>query len=266
MVTGHYYVSQTVGGCESERTDISVVVNTTDDGAPSTQDYKLQATNIRADRATIGWTRGAAPNGGTGSFVVASLTKIEAIDLPAACNDDHYTTFSNNFLLAPTMPQGSSDAKIVYFGNLKVFAMTGLVRYTTYYLKVCAYKTVGGTRLFNTTTASAPSNLMSFRTPLKKEGDLGTDAIAGTFSMGLISPNPVTDAVNFTLDVPQDQAFTMEIYDLDGKLVNNFCQDLTYSIGIHNININTSNLTSGAYTLVVKTGMDMAITQFVIVK
>jgi hypothetical protein len=258
LVTDTYYVSQTVGGCESPTTAVEVTVTTSDPGAPTTQATKLTATNIRADRATIGWTKG----NGTGSLVVASKTPITAYEVPAGCNDADYTGYNTIFTSAPFI-NGSTTARIVYIGTAKLFNFTGLTKLTTYYLKVFAFNGTAPNRLYNTTLGT---NQKSFRTPLRKEGAEGTDALAGTFSMGLISPNPVTDAVNFTLDVPQDEAYSIEIYDLDGKLVNNFCQNQTYSVGIHNININTNNLSSGVYSVVVKTGDDMAITQIVITK
>lgn len=253
-----YYVSQTVGGCESPTAAVTVTVTTSDPGSPETQDYNLKATNIRKDRATIGWTRG----GGLGSFVVASTNPLGDFDMPAGCNDGAYTGFDNNFSVAPSL-NGSDYAKIVYIGTGKLFNLTGLTKLTTYYLKVCGFNGTSPNRKYN---VDGGTNEKNFRTPLRKEGAEGTDALAGTFSMSLISPNPVTDAVNFTLDVPQDEAYTIEVYDLDGKLVNNFCQGKTYSIGIHNININTSNLSSGTYSLIIKTGADMALTQFVITK
>jgi hypothetical protein len=227
---------------------------------PGTQDATITVTNIKATKADISWKRTA----GTGSFVVVKLStdgSIGTTDLPIDCTPyDHYHT---NFTSAHRINGGVKDAKIIQYGPSKVCYLTGLTKLTTYYVRICNYQ---GDPVTGTAQYNRASNLKTFATPRAKEGLEGTDALAGTFSMGLIAPNPVTDNLNFALEVADEQAFTIEVYDAEGKTVNQYCANQIYGSGTHNININMNNVSSGLYTLVVKSGMDMAFTQFIITK
>ncbi|MEI6091131.1 MAG: right-handed parallel beta-helix repeat-containing protein [bacterium] len=227
---------------------------------PGTQDATITVTNIKATKADISWKRTA----GTGSFVVVKLATDGSIgdpdDLPVDCTI--YDHFHTNFTSAHIIKTGRK-AKVVQYGPSTVCYLTGLTRLTTYYVRVCNYQ---GEPDAGTAQYNRASNLKTFATPRAKEAYEGTDALAGTFSLGLIAPNPVTDNLNFALEVTDEQAFTIEVYDAEGKTVNQYCTNQIYGSGTHNININMNNVSSGLYTLVVKSGMDMAFTQFIIAK
>lgn len=215
------------------------------------QDYGVKVTSVSAKKATLSWTRGD----GTGSFVVVKLGAFGVGDLPV-----NYTEYPSQSLDFTT---SIGAAKIIYYGTNTKCVLTGLTKNKTYYVRVFGYdgNPFDGTAQFNKV-----DNNKKFTTPWAKETPEGTDALAGTFTVGLIAPNPVVDNLNFALEVPVEQAFTIEVYDAEGRLANDYCQNQTFSSGTHNINMTLNNLSSGLYTLVVKTGADMAITQFIIAK
>jgi len=144
--------------------------------------------------------------------------------------------------------------------------MTGLSANQVYYIRVCGYNgnPANGTACFNRNAAT--NNPIRITTPRAKEPGEGTDALAGTFSLGIIAPNPVNDLLNISLVVNQELSFTIEVYDADGRLVENYCQNKIFDSGTHQLNIGLNNLTNGLYTLIVKTGADAALTKFVISK
>lgn len=80
-----------------------------------------------------------------------------------------------------------------------------------------------------------------------------------------IFPNPVRDITNFDVDMPVGQRASIEIYDLNGKLVVNL-KDVMTKAGRQKIEFNASNLRNGTYIAALKAGDEVKVSKFVVMK
>ncbi len=237
--------------------DMTCTTRTVANDGPTIQDYNISFASIRPTTAQIRWTRG----NGAGSFVTIRVTNpITDNELPVSRRA--YSSYSNNYTQAPAIGSG----KIVYYGNLLYCNLTSLSATMLYYVRVSGYNgnPANGTALFNRNPAT--NNPNSFRTPRARDEENLIEATKGSFSITNIFPNPATEAVEFTLDVPESSAFTVEIFDLNGERVIGYCENQLFDEGNHVLKIDLGKVASGSYTLVVKSGADMAFTRFNVVK
>ncbi len=101
VITGTYYVTQTVNGCESEKTPVEVVINihpTIDAGADKTICLG-QSTSLKAAGAqTYTWTPATGLNNATGQAVIANPTTettyiVKGVDVNGCVGYDSVTVF-----------------------------------------------------------------------------------------------------------------------------------------------------------------------------
>ena len=76
-----------------------------------------------------------------------------------------------------------------------------------------------------------------------------------------ISPNPASERMTVDLDVPEESKISLELYDMLGRKVEVVAEGI-YS-GEHKLTLNTSNLSSGIYTVVLS-GMQNQIQKVII--
>ncbi len=63
-------------------------------------------------------------------------------------------------------------------------------------------------------------------------------------------PNPITSNSKLSFDLNDDQLLSIQLYDINGKLLKTLIEDKNYSIGHHNVNIDLlENISEGAYIL-----------------
>lgn len=224
---------------------------------PSIQASNLTYSNVRKTSIDVRWS----PGNGDGSFlVIKRVSALSNSDLPV--DNAVYRSQNRNYLMAPTL----GSAKISYFGTGNICYVTGLSGSTVYYFMVCAYKgsPALGTATFNRGVST--NNPRSIRTSSAKDGEGELISNDGTFSLGTIYPNPAKDNIEFILDVPSSDAYTIEIYNEAGEMFPTGLNSINYPEGINNIKIGTHNFVSGAYTLIVKCGNAFAMQRFVVIK
>ncbi|MFC2131924.1 T9SS type A sorting domain-containing protein, partial [Bacteroidota bacterium] len=66
-------------------------------------------------------------------------------------------------------------------------------------------------------------------------------------------PNPCRNHTTFNITLPADGAYSLSLYDINGKLVNHISERY-YRKGIHRLNYNTSGLHTGKYFYVLSNG------------
>ncbi len=74
----------------------------------------------------------------------------------------------------------------------------------------------------------------------------------GAISLGQAFPNPSKESAKFRLSTGSDVNISIDLYDMSGKLVRNVMNEATS--GTRTIEVDTRNLTSGSYTLVLRSG------------
>jgi hypothetical protein len=68
-----------------------------------------------------------------------------------------------------------------------------------------------------------------------------------------LSPNPFSEELSITLNLPARASLTCKLYYLEGVLVNSIFDGIS-QIGINNFNLTGTNLSSGEYTIVITYG------------
>ena len=81
-----------------------------------------------------------------------------------------------------------------------------------------------------------------------------------------ISPNPVSDDANIKINLISDATVWISIYDLTGSKVMALTSGDLLSAGIHNLNFNVSDLSSGVYVVKMIAGTTTVTKEFVKVK
>lgn len=80
-----------------------------------------------------------------------------------------------------------------------------------------------------------------------------------------VYPNPVTNSINFNIEVKGNSTAIAKIYDMNGNLlsINNLG---SFTRGNHKVSIAAENLTSGTYLLQVITGNEVNKAKFIVIK
>jgi hypothetical protein len=94
----------------------------------------------------------------------------------------------------------------------------------------------------------------------------GDEAVVGNLSIYEIAPNPVSTNAKLSFYMPATQEATVEIIDLTGNVVSVPFKNVTFNSGYNAINLNCETITSGTYTLVIKSGSFVEAKRFVVVK
>jgi hypothetical protein len=87
-----------------------------------------------------------------------------------------------------------------------------------------------------------------------------------TFEIANVNPNPATTKLNFNLVLANDANITVQVVDLQGKVVSTPITDRMFTSGDNPVQINLDGLPNGSYALVVNSGDELAIHRFVIMK
>jgi hypothetical protein len=216
---------------------------------PTTQATNITWAGVGADWIKIQWTKGSGSNRvvlckqSTYSGLTETLTD------GTVYNADSYFTHGDAV--------GSAGAYVVYNGNADTITVTHLTHNLTYAFKVFEYNGSGTSANYMNTGFVNGSNPKS----RKADGKTSTlDEISFTlgehFLLTAISPNPVTNEVNFNIVSKEELPFTIEVYALNGDLVYSMTKKL--SAGDHPLNLKLGSekggASAGAYFLKVTAG------------
>jgi len=94
--------------------------------------------------------------------------------------------------------------------------------------------------------------------------NLGVEDFTDKFNIS-VSPNPTSNDVTFKLSLDKNSAVTIQVYQLDGQLIDLVAADF-FNIGVTNINYSTSHLSSGMYLYKVTIGTQIFTDKITIVK
>jgi C1A family cysteine protease len=220
---------------------------------PNVQDYNITSLNITNNSIQINWSRG----NGEGSFVVMRQGyPISSSEIPQS--NTTYSNFNNNFSQAPSIGYG----KIVYFGDNNSLRITGLSSITRYYIRIFAYNgdPTDGSAVFNEETAT--NNPVTFRTARYKESYPDNPGEYGIV-LNQIHPNPANNRVSLDLSVDESSSVNIDLFDLSGNKI--ISKNLSLSnAGKNTITINTENIPSGYYTLIISNGLDLIFDSIII--
>lgn len=254
LATGAYFVTQTIGGCESARLQIDVLVNVTPQPTASSQGFCEGATvsDLTATGTAVQWYD--VPSGGTplastavlaaGTYYVTqtiagcesprlsvavtvnvvnaptgAATQVINVNTPAEATIESIVVTGSNVIWYPT----SADALA---GTNAIAAGTQLISGNTYY----ATQTVG-------TCTSITSLAVTVTVTL---GTASFDKAALKYY-----PNPVSDVITISYS---ESINSIEIYNMLGQKV------IAKNIMATSTTIDMSDLASGAYIAHVKSG------------
>ena len=99
--------------------------------------------------------------------------------------------------------------------------------------------------------------------PTNNEGNDNNVVTVDETEMLNVYPNPVKDNAQININLDNDGTVSYVIYDLSGRLIIN--QDLgTYVKGMHTLNINTNELSTGSYIIRIKAGEKTETSKFLV--
>ena len=67
-----------------------------------------------------------------------------------------------------------------------------------------------------------------------------------------ISPNPAKASIQISFELAESQAFSFDLYNLNGQLIQPLQETSTFSIGKQELNLSLPSLEAGIYLLVMK--------------
>ncbi len=79
-----------------------------------------------------------------------------------------------------------------------------------------------------------------------------------------VYPNPAKDETNIRFNLSKSQNLNVEIYDINGRLMNRFVKSL--NDGVHQLTLNTSNYANGLYFVKMTSEVGMSTTKLVVSK
>lgn len=99
----------------------------------------------------------------------------------------------------------------------------------------------------------------------KPKGTSSDNEIPKQYFLHQNYPNPFNPVTNIKFDLPYDSYVTLTIYDISGKEVVTLIDGI-YTAGIHNIDFDGSNLSSGVYVYKIETADYTSIRKMILVK
>lgn len=93
----------------------------------------------------------------------------------------------------------------------------------------------------------------------------GTCGLPKSFEIASIHPNPATDEVTITLSTPESVDVMIEVYDITGRVVKTLSLG-DVETGEHTEVVNTSDLSSGVYTVKATAGVVQSTKRMVVVR
>ncbi len=184
LSSGTYYVSQTIGDCESTRTSVAVTVtNVSAPSAPASQSFCTSATvaNLAATAsggATLAWY--AAATGGTALAGSTALTTGTTYYVGQSIGDCASTRTAVNVTITTVNPPQSVEQTFCAPATVSYLFLNGV--------NIKWYSTIGGEQLANTT-------------PISSGTYYATQTVNGCES----APTPVTVTITTTPSVTGDQ-------------------------------------------------------------
>lgn len=94
-----------------------------------------------------------------------------------------------------------------------------------------------------------------------KETDYSPKIVHNDYDRILVSPNPVSDEMNVKFSSKFITNSTIQVVDATGKIVQNFSFET--SKGLNNLNMNSTDLGTGLYTLIISNGYENKHVKFV---
>ncbi|MBI5325843.1 MAG: T9SS type A sorting domain-containing protein [Ignavibacteriae bacterium] len=197
----------------------------------------------------VSWTNG---DGASHLLLMKSGEAISDSDLPL---DGKGYTANSSFGTGD--PVGSAFAIYSAAGNS--LQVSNLIEGIVYYARVFGYNGIDVLTNYNTNTSS---NNPYADTVL----DVQDSYIADGFRISAVSPNPAYLDVKFDLDISTPSVFTIEVIDMQGRVITGYCNKKFFIEGIYQIAVPVSKLVSGSYLLKVYNGTDFAYQVFTIVR
>lgn len=81
------------------------------------------------------------------------------------------------------------------------------------------------------------------------------------FSFDQNYPNPFNPTTQIRFALPESQQVTIQVYDINGRLVAELLNNVTYSAGNHQLTFDGAGLSSGIYLYTMRTGSGMSFTR-----
>ncbi|OGV24626.1 MAG: hypothetical protein A2475_14365 [Ignavibacteria bacterium RIFOXYC2_FULL_35_21] len=227
---------------------------------PLTQDADIKFDNVSSyyskdgstalSQVTISWTNG---DGNKRLVVMKATDQIGTGDLPI-----DGIGYSENAAYG-TVGSEIGNAFVIFKDAGNTLTVTNLIEGTLYYVHVCGFNGDAVVANYNTNTGTGNPSPFSV---------VGVDETytASGFQVTNISPNPAFFDIMFNLSVSTASAFTIEVADLQGRVVASFCNKKFYDNGNYQVNIPVSKLASGSYILKIYNGTDFAYQVFTIVR
>lgn len=157
-----------------------------------------------------------------------------------------------------TLADGSC---VLYVGSSSQVTVTGLLRNTTYTFALYTYDALTGMYCLDADAAML-SQLTQNRESLLEQDPIG--AIAGTnIVLSTITPNPVVNNVNLTMDLFTDANITVQVIDGNGQVISVPVNGNFYAEGTHTLSFPLQNVASGSYFLRVLTDNEAVIQRFI---
>ncbi len=86
------------------------------------------------------------------------------------------------------------------------------------------------------------------------------------FVVNNINPNPATDEIRFELEMNAENAITVEVMDVSGRVVTSPINAKIYNPGKHFVTVPLGDIASGTYLLMISSGSDVVMHTFVVKK
>ncbi len=87
-----------------------------------------------------------------------------------------------------------------------------------------------------------------------------------SFELIKLYPNPVTDLLNLSIEIPNEGKYSIEIYNENGEFFPTGINMINYPAGIHDIKIGTMNLINGSYYIVIRTDDSFVFEKFIVTR
>ncbi len=225
---------------------------------PTTQHNNITFYDVTSSQMSITWTKGT----GSGSFVVARVTS--AVNATPETGVE-YDDANNNYSSAPSIGTPSDNNKIVYWGTDNSFTMTGLSAITRYHIRIWGYNGDPGLGTENFYFGAGTGNPASQRTARFREVIAGEDlSMNALFEVGEIVPNPAKDKISFNVQVFENIAFNIEVYNMAGEKIVVAMDNVELPLGTKSIEIPFNNIAAGQYLVKVSAGNEMVIIPFIL--
>ncbi|MBI5326427.1 MAG: T9SS type A sorting domain-containing protein [Ignavibacteriae bacterium] len=197
----------------------------------------------------ISWTNG---DGNKRVVLMSANTPIGTPELPL-----DGTGYTANSIFESGDKIGNAYAVFNDAGN--TLTVTNLIEGTIYYVRVFGYNGVAALSNYNLNTTSGnpdDSTLVEVKETYIAEG----------FGVTAVSPNPAYLDIKFDLTISKASVFTIEIVDMQGRVITSYCNKKFFEDGFYQIAIPVSKLASGSYLLKIFNGTDFAYQVFTIVR